>query len=674
MARRTVKPLGFFEQLFFPLLKLSRRGLDRDELHRRLIVTERLRDHRKAERELQKQLKKEAKLYASIITNCWARLRQAHFTRHGDVSTEFKGHHGKIGKVQHVKFRQIYTTSERIYLHIGVNKKTLWGGTKDMLPFGVFVRDLCSDDTLFELGQACNRMVSASIQDARKGAWIIINRLEGFDGIPGRVSFADTLEHMPSDVSKAPVILGIGEHRKVHMVDLASHPHWLVGGSSGGGKSNIINHIICSLMRYSEADELKFILIDLKQMEFGFYENAPHLLRPVVFEAEEAVEVLEGLVKEVQRRANLMRNRAKELSAWNKQYPANKLPRLVVIIDEFAELMLASGNDVSKEIERLTTRITNLGRAVGIHVILATQRPAVKVIPNAIKINMPLIVSARVPNYHQSNVILGSGEAASLPMLPGRMIYLSGSTMQTIQTPYISDDDVIASVRIARGRALGFIRLVDNEPVVCPDYIVCYIVDCLAGTLSPEKLWTFFRDYGVPSSGLKALLAEILKKGSITAFGRVFQVEKNGNSWRLIELVMYRPPSQDFEINLDTTVARLLAPRPLLLGPGPMAEPEAKPEPVIIEAEVVPEEKTFDDILTEFIAEYCTVGKTSTATARELQDALAWYCEQRGIEMVSRVRFGKAMKARGFKKFTTSDHQVAYRGIGLISVQEPLAA
>jgi hypothetical protein len=669
--RKAIQPLGFFERLALPLLKLTNRGMLRVELDKRIAATEQAKEHQRAERELKRQLKKEAKLYESLMINCWARRREAHFTRRLDVSTEHKGHVGKVGKVQHVRFWRIFTKSEQIHFKIMVNKKTIWGATKDMLPYGVDVADLGSEEALFELGHACGREVKAEFEEFRKGAWITVNRLVGFDGIPLRVNFPDVLEHTPQDISDGPVILGIGEHRKVHMVTLADHPHWLVGGSSGGGKSNIINHIICSLMRYSDADDLKFILIDLKQMEFGWYKDAPHLFQPVVFEAADAAQVLEDLLKEVYRRASLMRDKAKQLSAWNKQNPSQRMPRLVVIIDEFAELM---ASDFKKQIRKLTTRITNLGRAVGIHMIVATQRPAVQVIPNDIKINMPLIIAARVQNTPQSNVILGTGDAADLPLLPGRMIYISGSKMETIQTPYVSEDDVVGTVRIARGRAMGFIRLVDNEPIIVPEGILAYIVDCLQGSLSSERLSIFFRDYGVPGPSLGALLSDVIRYKEVTAFHRRFIVEKRGRGWGLVEVFAQRwdrGAEDEFVIPTDHTIARLTAPRPLLLGPGPMPEPVSPPEPVIIDVEAEPvEEKSFEQILSRFIAECCMVGKTATATAGELYESYSQYCREQGLEVTVKKEFGLALKDRGFVSYRTNSARF-WRGIGLIEVHQP---
>ena len=153
----------------------------------------------------------------------------------------------------------------------------------------------------------------------------------------------------------------------------------------------------------------------------------------------------------------------KELSDWNKQHPEEALPRIVLVIDEFAELTIASGPLVRKEVLNLVTRICNLGRAVGIHLIVATQRPAVQVVPNDIKIDMPLVISGQVQNGEQSKVILGVGNAAELPDIPGRMIFSLGAKLRTIQTPFISDDDVAQAIHAAKRWGEGVAALVKAE-------------------------------------------------------------------------------------------------------------------------------------------------------------------------------------------------------------------
>ena len=179
------------------------------------------------------------------------------------------------------------------------------------------------------------------------------------------------------------------------------------------------------------------------------------------------------------------------------------------MIDEFAELVLASGVKIAKVILDLVTRITNLGRAVGVHTIVCTQRPATSVLPNSIKVNMPLIIAGRVQSPHQSQVILDNGDASRLPSQPkGRMIYVSGSDRHEIQTPLISDDDVLESVAIAKGKGAGLIKLAGNDVVLEKEALYAYItLKAQSGDLSglAEEL----RELGISMKAFRAFVAEL---------------------------------------------------------------------------------------------------------------------------------------------------------------------
>jgi predicted transcriptional regulator len=357
--------------------------------------------------------------------------------------------------------------------------------------------------------------------------WVVVDRLAGMDGLPNRVPFTAMLEHYPIvDIEKAPLILGVGKHRQIQTVYLADHPHVLIAGSSGGGKSNMVNNIISQLMWFIEPDAIKFTLIDLKRMEFGLYTGSPHLSGPVIFTAEDAIKALDELIVEVLRRADLLSGKAKELSVWNKRFPDQRMPRLVVVIDEFAELMLASGSKTAKIIEDSVTRLVNLGRAVGVHAIICTQRPAVSVLPNSIKINMPLIISGRVQSGAQSKVIVDNDDAASLPLDPkGRMLYLSGSARQEIQTPFIDDDEVKTAVRIANGRAAKVIRLSGYDPVIVPEKLTEWINANAFGWLNGATA-AKLRDFAITAAMFKTYGDELTAAGQTKKFSKVWRIKQ----------------------------------------------------------------------------------------------------------------------------------------------------
>jgi len=633
-------------------------------------------------------LTRESKVYSELLVNAWTRMGEAWLSRHADLGTEGKAVPTK--KMTRVKFSRIYTSEERIFYQIEVNKRKMTGGSKNTLPHRVFVKDLTSEETLFELSLACQRIVTASVLDPRKGAWVIVNRLQGFDGIPTYVTYNELLDIYPVDkVDKAPMILGIAEGRKPQIAYLSDHPHALVAGSTQGGKSNFINSVICNFLRFTDSHDLKIILIDLKRMEFGYYRDAPHLMRPIIFEADEAVTVLADLVKEIRRRADLLSNKAKELADWNKKYPASKMPRIVIVIDEFAELMLASGSEISHKIEILTTRITNLGRAVGIHMIVATQRPAVSVLPNAIKINMPLIISARVPNHAQSNVILGSSEAAYLPILPGRMIFLSGSNLKPIQTPHILDQDVELAVSISKGRSLGVIKLNGFQTQIDQDGLIVYIADCLQGRLAFQAVWDFLKQFSIEADELRGFLADLQRKSSITVSNRIFSIERYRNTWRLVEQVRSTPSHegatqapQDFTFTRPIPALRwIAAPAPLLQlssGLAPLPTPEVvKPvqPPPASQTSALPEISplllTEEEIFEKFIKERCEVGPGRRQSFRDLYLHYCLFVKELDPDCSawSKPILGAHLR-KHFKRLIDKGNKTFYLGVTLSRISE----
>lgn len=677
--KQQIRPLGPIHLFLFPLLMMLARGEKRESLARRRDYTKKQAERRAEVKLLKQELEKEAKLYSKIIVDCWTGLSFAWFANAAHIATEGKVPHK--GKMQRVKFDRVFVSSERIFFKIQTARRH-FHTTRNTVPYRTYIRDLVSEETCYELGHATNRTVTSFADDPRKGAYIIVNRLQGFDGIPLHVAYKDTLENYPADhIDRAPLLLGSGDNKKLAIKDLASHPHVLVAGSTQGGKSNMVNVMICNFLRFAPADDLKIILIDLKRMEFGYYSEAPHLMRPIIFEADEAVEVLSDLVKEVHRRADLLSNKAKELADWNRKFPKAKLPRIIVIIDELAELMLASGTEVRGNIERLITRITNLGRAVGIHVIVATQRPAVSVLPNSIKINMPLIVAARVPNYTQSNVILGNSEAAKLPIIPGRMLYQAGPDQRTIQTPHILDEDVHESVGIARGRAARLINLDGYEPVLNPDGVAVYIVDCFNGLMTKDNLKRLLA-FGVPARALETWALDVVDRGGWKAGKREFKAEKVGNSWRLAEqftpeVVQVQADDNPPNFTIVRTIPalrRLALPSPVAPPPEPeppAPEPEPMPPPASPAVEpVAPSEKhpiimTDDEIFDRFMDECCVKGRKFTVSFADLYKAYLDFCQALDSEItpLPKNKAGRAIKARGYESF--QNHGSWYRGLKL---------
>ena len=215
-------------------------------------------------------------------------------------------------------------------------------------------------------------------------------------------------------------------------------PHLLIAGTTGSGKSVCINTIILSLIYKHTPEICKFILIDPKMLELSTYEGIPHLLCPVITEAKKAASVLGWVVKEMESRYRLMTKvGVRNIDGYNEKHKV-KMPYIVVIVDEMSDLMLVAG----KEIENYIQKLSQMARAAGIHIIMATQRPSVDVITGTIKANFPTRISFQVTSKIDSRTILGEQGAEQL-LGKGDMLYMSSANRITrIHAPYVSEIEI----------------------------------------------------------------------------------------------------------------------------------------------------------------------------------------------------------------------------------------
>ena len=237
---------------------------------------------------------------------------------------------------------------------------------------------------------------------------------------------------------KLPVALGKSISGEPITSDLSSMPHLLIAGTTGSGKSVCINTIILSLIYKHTPEICKFILIDPKMLELSTYEGIPHLLCPVITEAKKAASVLGWVVKEMENRYRLMtRVGVRNIDGYNDKHKV-KMPYIVVIVDEMSDLMLVAG----KEIENYIQKLSQMARAAGIHIIMATQRPSVDVITGTIKANFPTRISFQVTSKIDSRTILGEQGAEQL-LGKGDMLYMSSANRITrIHAPYVSEIEI----------------------------------------------------------------------------------------------------------------------------------------------------------------------------------------------------------------------------------------
>jgi len=245
--------------------------------------------------------------------------------------------------------------------------------------------------------------------------------------------------------SSAPLLMALGKDVKGEpsFADLAEMPHLLVGGTTGSGKTICLNTIILSLLYRNSPNEMKLILVDPKRVEFPVYATLEHLLCPVIYDANQTLVALKWLVGEMERRFTVLaQGHSRDIGSYNEKMEKKgeeKLPYIVLIIDELADLMSVRG----KEIESYVVRLAQMSRATGIHLILATQRPSVEVITGLIKANITSRIALKVGSLIDSRTILDSSGAEKL-LGRGDMLLLSKevSKPRRVQSPYISEQEI----------------------------------------------------------------------------------------------------------------------------------------------------------------------------------------------------------------------------------------
>jgi S-DNA-T family DNA segregation ATPase FtsK/SpoIIIE len=270
---------------------------------------------------------------------------------------------------------------------------------------------------------------------------------------PNLVTLGDIFDDLPPSASPLSVWLGKDISGSAVWTDLARMPHLLIAGTTGSGKSGCINTILTSILLRATPDDVRLILIDPKRIELNHYESIPHLLTPVVSSPKEASAVLANVVAEMERRyERLAVVRARNLPEANRafrQRGEQPMPYLLVVIDELADLMMISPQAVEDAVIRLAQK----SRAVGIHLVLATQRPSVDVITGMIKANVPSRVAFAVSSQTDSRVILDQAGAESL-LGQGDMLFkpLGTSRLQRVQGAYVSEEEIALVVEQCRGQ------------------------------------------------------------------------------------------------------------------------------------------------------------------------------------------------------------------------------
>ena len=292
--------------------------------------------------------------------------------------------------------------------------------------------------------------------------------------IKENVYFSNLIHDKDLENGELSVVLGKNIVGKDKIIDIAKMPHLLIAGQTGSGKSVAINTIVSTLISKKSPDEVKFILVDPKMVELMPYNGIPHLLVPVIIDPEQAAIALKWAVSEMEDRyKRLAEVGIRNIKSYNKMMPNYKMPYIVIIIDELADLMMVSANSVETSIARIAQK----ARAVGIHLIVATQRPSTDVITGMIKANLPSRISFALRSQIDSRTILDQIGAEKL-LGKGDMLLLENgsSKLERIQGAYISDEEVLNLTTVLKSKTtvnynMDILEAKEDEETQDPYYV-----------------------------------------------------------------------------------------------------------------------------------------------------------------------------------------------------------
>lgn len=490
--------------------------------------------HLKTEQEIFKNLSREARIYGQYIREAWTLLPGCHHRwtdKKGKLHTETP------------RFARVDITPDAIYFKVKASQKGYFGW-KFALPYGVTVHDLTDEKTIQNIAAACGRQVLFEINPF--GVWIIINRLSSPDGLLDHVPYQQTLEYYPQDGQTGmPICVGVGKNRMIKWLYLSQWAHWLIAGWTGGGKSNIANVMVCTLISHHPPTDVRIALIDLKGgVEFDDYKGIPHLLGEIVTDISKVADLLERIEAEMASRFEAMRRvKARDIDTYNERVsPEKHMPRIVIFFDEFASI--TKQGDVSKRIQASVQQLTAKGRAPGVHVVICTQHPSVDIVPGPIKTNLQVRLSGRMPTTSASLTTLGSGDAKELAAVPGRMMLMISPDPEPIQTPHIEPPDMSRALETAKRFPVPEYQLPEGGQTHqqwTPERLAEFSLKHLDGHLGGRKIWEAIGDDSIGRDQIFKLVEQVWSLKEICFEGKTYSVQKMRHGVRRLVEVEREP-------------------------------------------------------------------------------------------------------------------------------------
>ena len=490
-----------------------------------------LKDEKARRRQMESLLREESTLYRQRIVNALNRRELCYRFRKSEKDFLTRG-------VQSVQFQEIRMQPDAVYLRVDT----------DHMPRGVGILQLVDEDILTDLSIACGRRVSADYSE-RYGCWYIVERATGVLGIPSHVQWLDMLKGFPSSADGLSLPLGVTSNARPVYKSLGTMYSMLVGGTIGAGKSNVLNVILCTLIRRNHPDRLKLLLVDLKGgLEFSFYEGVPHLLPipgsaegGICYHRDQVTGVLKWLLAEGERRIGIMKSAGfKDIGRYNQFHRKQHLPHLVFVVDEWADIKLEPKS--GRESEEILTNIAQRFRAVGIHVILCTQVPKSEVLSTRIKGVLPAKLAYSCPTNQGSMAILDNGHAKGLQPV-GRCVLQWQDEIQ-LQTPYINDQMIRET--IAGAIAGNFEESDSHTHDLTQLEVLEYALENENGYLAHHSLFAHYEKRGISKEELRQWLIDWEAQEFIVG-SSLYRVEpaKGNKPRRLIAVTDNQPEATD---------------------------------------------------------------------------------------------------------------------------------
>lgn len=432
----------------------------------------------KARKQLEDTLRRDAETAIRWMTSCLDRLGICYVRRDAE---------GRIKRIQHVHFDEVRMEPDAIHVHVDTHR----------LPWGVDMQQLRDQSVIDNLSISVGRAITC-LWTPESGIWYTIERASGRAGIPNHVQIAEMWERMPASADSLTIAVGKSHNARLVYEDLSRMPHALVAGATLSGKTTFLHSIICTLIRRNTPDRMRLVLVDLKGgLAFRKYIGIPHLLTDhdfcpngVITERENVMSMLQWLIVEGEKRMAILSSaNCESIGQYNANRKKNRMPYLVVVIDEWADMMYSSDR---REAEAKLVNVVQRMRAVGFHVILSTQIPKSEVITGLIKGNLPARFAFSVPNLHASLAILDNRSAVGLQ--PAGRLVMQFLKEQQVQAPWISQELIEATVR---GAITGDFGVITRGHDVTPDEVREWAIRENNGWLTQRTVYPAFRERGI---------------------------------------------------------------------------------------------------------------------------------------------------------------------------------